>query len=103
MRYHQGGKHSANVRVRIEILRGLADVVREDSDDRVSAYVIAHIPKPILRIDINMGQKTHSRTFAFTEYDRVNHDITKLKKHQAYARAGSAFKGTMEQLFVVLK
>jgi hypothetical protein len=93
-------------RVRIDILRGLADVVKEDSDERVSAYVISHIPRPILKIDIDMGQKSYSRTFAFTEaieYVRLNHDITKLKKHQAYARAGSSFKGMMEQLFVVLK
>jgi hypothetical protein len=95
-------------RVRIDVLRSLADVIKEDSDDRVSAYVISHIPKPVMKVEIRMKEKTYTRTFSYTEaieYVRLNHDskLKTLKLHQAYARAGSSFRGSMEQIFVVMK
>jgi len=89
-------------------MRGLARLVKEDSDDRVNAYVISHIPRLVMKVEIKMKDKVFLRTFTYTEaieYVRLNHDgkFKRLKLHQAYARAGSSFRGSMEQIFVVMK
>ena len=97
-----------STRVRIDILRSIADYISEETDANVKAYVIAHIPRPILKVEIFKGGSTYIRSLNFTEaieYTRIHHDrsLRCLQLHQAYARAGSAFKGNIQQYFVVLK
>ena len=97
-----------STRVRIDILRSIADYISTETNDDVKAYVIAHIPKPVLKVEISRRGSTFTRAMDFTEaieYTRVHHDrsLRGLQLHQAYARAGSTFKGTLQQHFVVLK
>ena len=89
-----------STRVRIDILRSIADCISEETDNNVKAYVIAHIPRPILKVEIFKGGSTFTRSLNFTEaieYTRIHHDrsLKCLQLYQAYARAGSAFKGNI--------
>ena len=95
-------------RVRIDIMRSIADYIMEETDGKARAFVIAHIPKPILKVEIARKGATYTRSLEFTEaieYVRIHHDrsLRGLKLHQAYARAGSAFKRNLQQYFVILK
>jgi len=92
-------------RVRIDILRSLAGLIREESGGEVRSSVIANLPRPVLQL------KTYSvvtHTLGFTEaieHVKENYDgsLSKLRLDRAYKRAGSSFGGDLKKYFVVLK
>ena len=58
-----------STRVRIEILRALAKVVKSNSQKNVDAYVLQHLTRPLLKVTITIPKKevTTSRTYGFAE------------------------------------
>ena len=92
-------------RIRIAILKGLAKIVNDNTENEVNAYCLEFQPQPMLKIVINVDtNKQTSRTYGFTEaIDHVaehfyinDHDLT-----EAYTLAGNMKH--LEQRFVVLK
>jgi hypothetical protein len=96
--------NSINVgtRVRIEILKSIAKKI---SNDKEFAFVASFISRPVLHIrQKNDRNEKPSRSYTFI--DAIKQFGTQLQKTDlldAYAKAGKAFAGQLEQNFVVLK
>lgn len=92
-----------STRVRIDVMRAIAKKV---TNDRESAYVAAYSSRPILHVRTKnaAGQEVTNRAYTFIDavirYFKV---LVDQDLDEAYKRAGNAFKGTMEQHFVVLR
>ena len=96
--------NSINVgtRVRIEILKAIAKRISNDKD---FAFVASFISRPVLHIKPR-SDRENKPTNSYTFIDAVKQFGSKLRKNdllEAYAKAGKAFAGQLEQNFVVLK
>ena len=96
--------NSINVgtRVRIEILKAIAKKISNDKD---FAFVASFISRPVLHIR-QKNDKNEKPTRSYTFIDAIKQFGTQLLKTdllEAYAKAGKAFAGQLEQNFVVLK
>ena len=96
--------NSINVgtRVRIEILKAIAKKI---SSDQEQAYVVSFISRPIMHIK-NKNDASNRPSKSFTFIDAVKQFGSRLRSSDllgAYAKAGKAFNGQLEQNFVVLK
>jgi len=96
--------NSINVgtRVRIEILKAIAKKITNDQE---FAYVVSFISRPIMHIKLK-SDKNDRPAKSFTFIDAIKQYGDKLRQGDllgAYAKAGNAFKGQLEQNFVVLK
>jgi len=88
-------------RVRIEILKAIA---RKITNDKELAYVVGFIPRPVMHIKKRgNGDQAPFKTYSFV--DAVKYHGGVLAQEDlggAYARAGRAFDGQLQQNFVVL-
>jgi hypothetical protein len=88
-------------RVRIEILKAIA---RKITNDKELAYVVGFIPRPVMHIKKKgNGDQAPFKTYSFV--DAVKYHGGVLAQEDlggAYARAGRAFDGQLQQNFVVL-
>jgi len=96
--------NSINVgtRVRIEILKAIAKKITNEQDQ---AYVVSFISRPVMHIKLK-SDKNGFPSKSYTFIDTVKQFGAKLIQSDllsAYAKAGNAFKGQLEQNFVVLK
>jgi hypothetical protein len=96
--------NSINVgtRVRIEILKAIAKKITNEQDQ---AYVVSFISRPVMHIKLK-SDKNGFPSKSYTFIDAVKQFGAKLIQSDllsAYAKAGNAFKGQLEQNFVVLK
>ena len=96
--------NSINVgtRVRIEILKAVAKRV---SDANELAYVASFISRPVMHVKPR-NDKTAKPMKSFTFIDAIKQFGSRLRREDlqdAYAKAGNAFLGQLEQNFVVLK
>jgi hypothetical protein len=96
--------NSINVgtRVRIEILKAIAKKVTNDQD---LAYVVSFISRPVMHIKLK-NDLANKPSKSYTFIDAVKQYGSRLNKtdlQAAYAKAGKAFSGQLEQNFVVLK
>jgi hypothetical protein len=87
---------SLSTRVRIDILKAMA---------KEAAHAAAHSSRPILHVKAQgagKDQVTRAYTFidAVIKYSGI---LTRVDLNEVYRRAGSAFRGQMEQHFVVLR
>jgi len=90
-------------RIRVDILKALA---RKVSNMSVSAHVLAFVSRPVMHVRPKIGSvdKTPPRTFTFVDaVVQYGHLLKQVELSDAYRRAGIAFKGQLEQLFVVLR
>ena len=95
-----------STRVRIEILRALAKVVKSNSQKNVDAYVLQHLTRPLLKVTITIPKKevTTSRTYGFAEaveFVSCRYKIQDRDLIDAYKAAGNM--KNLEQLFMVLR
>jgi hypothetical protein len=96
--------NSINVgtRVRIEILKSIAKKI---SNDKEFAFVASFISRPVLHIrQKNDRNEKPTRSYTFIDaIKQFGNQLLKTDLHEAYAKAGKAFAGQLEQNFVVLK
>ncbi len=86
-------------RVRVDILKAMAE---HYSTDKETLSVSAFISRPVLHVKSKEGGfrvGTYNFSDALTKYGA---NLTQKELNAAYKRAGSAFKGQMQQNFVVL-
>ena len=101
-----GKIHIANsvclaTRVRVDILRVIARQFTVEGGEEM--YVSAYNSRPVLHITDKTGGR---KPFALTFADAITRFGDMLKEEslgEAYRRAGSSFRGQLEQHFVVLK
>ena len=96
--------NSINVgtRVRIEILKAIA---KKMTNEHEFAYVVSFISRPVIHFKLK-NDTTLKPLKSFTFIDAVKQFGSRLNKTDllgAYAKAGKAFTGQLEQNFVVLK
>jgi len=80
-------------------------VIKGSGRGEFDAYVIQHLPRPVLKIGKRNDQESY-RTYGFV--DGVSDTRTRYGLHdqdlvEAYNKAGSAFRGQLSQNFIVLK
>jgi hypothetical protein len=93
---------SLATRVRIDVMKAIA---RKVTNDEIQAYVVGFISRPIMHLrkkSDGRDVKPH-KSYTFTEaIENYGQLIYAADLENAYTRAGSAFKGVMQQNFVVL-
>jgi len=92
-----------STRVRIDILKSIAKKI---TCPKESAYVAAYSSRPILHVRSKneKGEETMNRAYTFTDaIIRYGQNLVKQDLDDAYKRAGTAFRGQLEQHFVVLR
>jgi len=92
---------SLSTRVRVDIMKALA---KKLTNKVVSAHVAAYSSRPNLHVrDVGKPEST-SRAYTFIDsMSQFGGAIVREDLDDAYRRAGVAFKGQMEQHFMVLK
>ena len=91
-----------STRVRVNILKAIA---RKISGPSFSAHVVAFISRLVMHVKSAEGAvdpivpKTYTFVDAISTYGQI---WSQVKLAEAYRRAGTAFKGQMEQIFVLL-
>ena len=92
---------SLSTRVRIEILKSIAKKV---SNTNESAHVASYSSRPILHVKSGSGPGASSRAYTFIDgVIRFGEALRRADLEDAYKKAGSAFRGQLEQHFVVLR
>jgi hypothetical protein len=92
-------------RVRIEIMKAISKKLSTDSE---SAYVHGFSSRPVLHYnaipDSNSQASGTGRSYSFVDtVTRFGDLVQDLDLMTAYKRAGSTFRGSMEQYFVLLR
>ena len=92
-----------STRVRVDILKAIA---RKISGPSLSAHVVAFISRPVMHVKSTEGttEPMIPKTYTFVDAVSTYGDrISQVELSEAYRRAGTAFKGQMEQVFVLLR
>ena len=87
-------------RVRIEIMKAIAKKITTSRDQ---AYVVSFIPRPVMHIK-KKGDQAPYKTYSFV--DAVKYHGGAVDQEDlggAYARAGCAYDGQLQQNFILLK
>jgi uncharacterized membrane protein YgcG len=87
-------------RVRIEIMKAIAKKI---STARDQAYVVGFIPRPVMHIK-KQGDQAPYKTYSFV--DAVKYHGGAVEQEDlggAYARAGRAYDGQLQQNFILLR
>jgi hypothetical protein len=88
-------------RVRVDVLKALA---RKISAQNVVAYALPFVSRPTLQVRSTDATSTEVKTFTFMDaIAKYGHLLKQLNLGEAYRRAGSFFRGQLEQQFMVLK
>jgi hypothetical protein len=100
---HVANSVTLSTRVRTDIMRGIA--TQFAVKDQVEMFVSAYSSRPVIHIKegLDWGQM---RSYALTFADSIPRYGGKLKEEyllDAYRKSGMAFKGQLEQHFVVLE
>ena len=93
-------------RVRAVLLKAMANVVDQVSSPNITAYCLPFINKPMLKIVTKHNDHTSVQSFGFVESImklKSHNDLRRVSLNEAYQRAGSNFRGRLEQHFIVLK
>jgi hypothetical protein len=88
-----------STRVRVDILKAIARMI---SGQSLSAHVVAFISRPVIHVKAKEGAVDPIAPKTYTFVDAVSTFGEKLKQvelSEAYRRAGTAFKGQMEEIF----
>ena len=87
-------------RVRIEIMKA---ILKKITTTRDQAYVVGFIPRPVMHIK-KKGDQAPYKTYSFV--DAIKYHGGSVEQEDlggAYARAGRAFEGQLQQNFVLLR
>jgi hypothetical protein len=88
-------------RVRVDVLKALA---RKVSADQIVAYALPFVARPTLQVRSTDAGSTETKTYTYTDaISKYGHLLKQVDLGEAYRRAGTFFKGQLEQQFVVLK
>jgi hypothetical protein len=92
---------SLSTRVRVDIMKAVA---KKLTNKVVGAHVAAYSSRPILHVkDVGKPEST-SRAYTFVDtMTQFGGAVVQDDLQEAYRRAGSAFKGQLEQHFVILR
>jgi len=93
---------SLATRVRIDILKAIAKKITTDDDQ---AYVVGFISRPIMHLRKRSAARNTKPHKSYTFVDAVENfgqQIYASDLESAYNRAGKAFKGQLQQNFIVL-
>jgi hypothetical protein len=93
-------------RVRIEIMHAVAGSMKQSDPTIEKAFCVQFIPKPMIKIvrKDRAGNEV-AKNMSFLEsvsWVKENNCERTLDLRKAYERAGAAFRGTLQQTFVVL-
>jgi hypothetical protein len=92
---------SLSTRVRIDILKSIAKKVTNDKD---AAHVAAYSSRPILHVKSGTGAGATNRAYTFIDaVIKFGEALRYEDLDEAYKKAGGAFRGQLEQHFVVLR
>ena len=86
-------------RVRVDIMKSIVKQFNEK--DGLEMYVSSYTSRPVLRVKNTTTQRVSVLTFTDAIF-RFGKKLNLENLNDAYRRAGGAFKGIMEQTFVVL-
>ena len=93
-------------RVRIEILHSVANLLQRYDHTIIKSMCLQYIPKPVIKIVRRSVSGTeYVRTMTFIEavcWVEENGLSNSINLSKAYERAGSRFRGTLTQTFVLL-
>ena len=92
-----------STRVRVDIMKAVAKKITNTRD---TAYVAAYSSRPILHVRSKLEgrEEVVTRSYTFTDsIIRYGHILKREDLDEAYKRAGTAFRGQMEQHYIVLK
>ena len=93
-------------RVRVEILHSVANLLQMRDNSIVRSMCLQYIPKPVIKIvRRSLAGTEFVRTMTFIEavcWVKVNDLCDVINLTRAYERAGSSFRGTLSQHFVLL-
>jgi hypothetical protein len=91
-------------RVRVDVLKVLA---RKISDLNVVANAVPFVSRPVLQVrpkESAASGNNETRTYTYTDaISKYGHLLKQFELGEAYRRAGTSFKGQLEQQFVVLR
>jgi hypothetical protein len=102
-RLYMSNSVTLSTRVRIDILKSISKKI---TNEKESGYVAAYSSRPILhvRTKTGKGDEVINRAYTFTDaIIRFGETLKKQDLDEAYKRAGTAFRGQLEQHFVVLR
>jgi hypothetical protein len=94
---------SLSTRVRIDVMKAIAKKLTVNKD---TAHVASYSSRPILHVKTMRAGSSEVTSRAFTFVDaviRYGSVLAQEDLEEAYKKAGSAFKGQLEQHFVVLR
>ena len=92
---------SLSTRVRIDILKVIAKRV---TNAKEQAHVASYSSRPILHVKSGTGPTAPSRAYTFIDaVIKFGKGLRREDLDEAYKKAGSAFRGQLEQHFVVLR
>jgi hypothetical protein len=90
-------------RIRVDILKAMAKKI---SNNSISAHVVAFALRPVMHVRPKAGSvdSTPPRTYTFVDAAvQYGHLLKQVELSEAYRRVGTAFKGKLEQIFIVLR
>ena len=102
-RLHVANSVTLGTRIRTDVMRGIANQFSVEGS--VDMFISAYSSRPVLHVK-ETGQSGVVRSFALTYADAISKYGDELEeKHlgDAYRKIGVAFRGQLEQHFVVLK
>ncbi len=72
-------------------------------DSTLDTYVIGNSQRPVLSYGTK-GNKTERRSYLYVEaLNKFEEEVKELDLSEAYRRARPAFRGKLEQTFIILK
>jgi hypothetical protein len=92
-------------RVRIEVMHVIATSVKQNDPTIERAFCVQFVPKPLIKIirkDRSGNEMAKNMSF-LESVSWVKENNQRLDFKKAYERAGAAFRGTLQQTFVVLR
>jgi hypothetical protein len=101
-RLYMSNSVTLSTRVRVDIMKAISKKVTNSKD---SAYVAAYSSRPILHVR-SQGKSGEVTNRAYTFIDSIikfGKVLLRSDLDDAYRRAGTAFRGQLEQHFVVLR
>jgi len=90
-------------RIRVDILKAMAKKI---SNNSISAHVVAFASRPVMHVRPKAGSVDNNppRTYTFVDAAvQYGHLLKQVELTEAYRRVGTAFKGQLEQIFVILR
>lgn len=92
---------SLSTRVRVDIMKAIAKKI---SNKSMASHVAAYSSRPVLHVREIGKPESSNRAYTFIDaVQRYGGAVSQADLEEAYRRAGSAFRGQLEQHFVVLR